>query len=99
MRRILFTVSPGRLPKASAEATRVRKAEKLRPLPARKAKLGLIEVIRDLAVEEAAFASVVRPLFAEFMASRGASEHAACLVALTRIDKAHPADPRAKDAA
>jgi hypothetical protein len=103
VRRILFTVSPGRLPKASAEATKARKAEKLRPLPARKAKLGLIEVIRDLAVEEAGFASVVRPLFAEFMASRGESERAACLVALTRIDKAHlahpNASPRAKDAA
>ncbi|MEO7327930.1 MAG: BRCT domain-containing protein, partial [Minicystis sp.] len=103
VRRILFTVSPGRLPKASAEATRARKAEKLRPLPARKAKLGLIEVIRDLAIEEAGFAAIVRPLFAEFMASRGESEHAACLVALTRIDKAHPAllnaAPRTKDAA
>jgi hypothetical protein len=100
VRRILFTVSPGRLPKASAEAARARKADKLRPLPARKAKLGLIEVMRDLAVDEAAFAAIVRPLFAEFMASRGESERAACLVALTRIDKAHPtASPSAKDAA
>ena len=53
-----------------------------------------------LAIEELGFARVVRPLFAEFMASRGESEHAACLVALTRIDKAHPsASPSAKDAA
>ncbi|MFO0758413.1 MAG: HEAT repeat domain-containing protein [Byssovorax sp.] len=90
VRRVFLTVSPGRLPKVAAEAGKARKASKTRPLPARKAKLGLIEVIRDLAVEDAAFAAIVRPLFAELSGSIGPSERAACLVALTRIDRAHP---------
>jgi hypothetical protein len=91
LRRILFTVPPGRLPKGGAEPAKAgdKKVARQRPLSARKAKLGLIEVMRDLAVDDAAFASVVRPLFEEFMASRGASERAACLVALIRIQKAH----------
>ena len=117
LRRILFTIAPGRLPKGSVEVTEgaappeqeETKAKKkgagderttgakprLRPLPARKAKLGLIEVMRDLAVEDGAFAALVAPLLEEFMGSRGPSERAACLVALTRIRSAHPA----KDAA
>ena len=72
------------------------KAVKGRPLPARKAKLLLLETLRDLAVEDAAFAGVIVPLLREFLVSRGPSERAACLVALTRIDLAHPAP---KDAA
>jgi hypothetical protein len=98
-RRILFTVPPGRLPKGSVEPAKgdAKKGAHQRPLPARKAKLGLVEVMRDLALRDAAFAAVVTPLFEEFMASRGASERAACLVALTRIKKAHP--PVKKDAA
>lgn len=103
LRRALFTVPPGRLPKdggAAANAPAVdagaKGAKRARPLPARKAKLGLIEVIRDLAIDDGAFAALVAPLLREFMASRGASERAACLVALTRIQKAHPVS---KDAA
>jgi hypothetical protein len=121
LRRILFTISPGRLPKGSIEgaegaaspqeddaksgrkgATAKQSSERdpgakprLRPLPARKAKLGLIEVMRDLAVEDTSFATLVAPLLEEFMGSRGPSERAACLVALTRIRRAHPS----KDAA
>ena len=122
LRRILFTIPPGRSPKGSANdaaraapmpsdnaedagtaaetgprATKRNRfaRERLRPLPARKAKLGLIEVMRDLAVLDAAFAALATPLLEEFMGSRGSSERAACLVALTRIRKAHPS----KDAA
>jgi hypothetical protein len=95
LRRGLFTVPPGRLPKGSA-APAVEpppagaKPVKGRPLPARKAKLLLLETLRDLAVEDAAFARVLLPLLREFMASRGAAERAACLVAITRINAAHP---------
>jgi len=102
LRRGLFTVPPGRLPKGStapvqaAPAAGGAKAVKGRPLPARKAKLLLLETLRDLAVEDAAFAGVIVPLLREFLVSRGPSERAACLVALTRIDLAHPAP---KDAA
>jgi hypothetical protein len=100
LRRGLFTVSPGRLPKGSnapvAPPPAGAKPVRNRPLPARKAKLLLLETLRDLAVEDAAFAAVIVPLLREFMVSRGPSERAACLVALTRISLAHPAS---KDAA
>ncbi len=86
-RRVLFTLPPGR-PPVIRTGTR-KKKERLRPIPARKAKLGLIEVMRDLALEDNAFAQVVTPLFEEFMTTRGQAEHAACLVALTRIRNAH----------
>ena len=62
----------------------------MKPLPARKAKLALIETIRDLALEDVAFARGVLPLVEEFMISRGASERAACLVTVTRIRHTHP---------
>jgi hypothetical protein len=82
VRRTLFGIPPAR-PKPG-------KGAQGRPLPARKAKLALIEVVRDLAVEDAAFAALVMPLFETFLQSRGASERAACLVALTRVRAAHP---------
>ena len=45
-------------------------------------------------------AAVVEPLFQEFSATRGASERAACLVALTRIAAARKAAPQpSKEAA
>jgi hypothetical protein len=100
LRRALFTVPPGRLPKGSAEPAAPApdaKAKRARPMPARRAKLLLVETLRDLAVADAALARVVTPLLTEFMASRGASERAACLVALARIRNAHPA--ASKDAA
>ncbi|MCB9525725.1 MAG: BRCT domain-containing protein, partial [Myxococcales bacterium] len=92
LRLTLFGIPPGRPPAAREGA-----GPRLKPLPARKAKLALIEVVRDLAVEDAGFAAHVRPVLHTFLGSRGASERAACLVALTRIDRAHPA--LAKEAA
>ena len=65
-------------------------AVKLAPLPARKAKLSLIQVLRDLALEDLEFAEGVLPLVEEFMKSSGQSEKAACLVAATRIRMRHP---------
>lgn len=59
-------------------------------LPASRAKRALIEVCRDLAIEERAFAERLVPLLREFLDSRGQSERAACLVAVTRIRRAHP---------
>ncbi|HEX5270254.1 MAG TPA: BRCT domain-containing protein, partial [Gemmataceae bacterium] len=87
LRRVLFEVPPGPPPK-SADAPEA--AQKLKPLPARKAKLELVEVMRDLALEDAEFAAGVLPLLEEFMTSRGQSEKAACLVAVTRIRHRHP---------
>jgi hypothetical protein len=87
LRRVLFEVPPAR-PAPSAEASA---AARLKPLPARRAKLELVEVLRDLALEDAEFAAHVLPLLQEFMTSRGSSERAACLVALTRIRHTHQA--------
>jgi hypothetical protein len=55
------------------------------PLPARRAKLALLEVCRDLAMEDRTFAERLWPLLQEFVRSRGKSESMACLVALTRL--------------
>jgi hypothetical protein len=89
LRRVLFEVPPGRPDSAPVEAAPG--APRLKPLPARRAKLDLVEVMRDLALEDADFAAGVLPLLEEFMVSRGTSERAACLVAVTRIRHKHPA--------
>jgi len=104
LRRVLFEVPPGPPEKAAHDASDdgdtaaspdgVRKPEARavanRPLPARRAKLDLIEVMRDLATEDREFAAGVLPLLDEFLHSRGASERAACLVAVTRVRHRHP---------
>jgi hypothetical protein len=84
LRRVLFEIPPGR-PERATNAT---VSTTLKPLPTRKAKLYLVETLRDLAIEEAEFAKVVLPLLEEFMGSFGQSEFAACLVAVTRIRRA-----------
>lgn len=93
LRSVLFTLPPGRTGAPSAEE-KARAAEaagpKLRGLPARKAKLALVETLRDLAVEDREFAQLVTPLLREFMGSRGSAEHAAVLVALARLRASHP---------
>jgi hypothetical protein len=97
MRRMLFSIPPTKLPNeaktsepSGGQARDEPKAKRrARPLPARKAKLSLIEAMRDLAIRERAFADLAAPLLREFMGSRGASERAACMVALARIGAAH----------
>jgi hypothetical protein len=89
LRRILFEIPPGRpAPAKGEEAEGI--TVRLKPLPARKAKLSLVEVMRDLALEDGSFARGLLPLLEEFMHSRGKSEHDACLVAVTRIRKTYP---------
>ncbi len=104
LRRVLFEVPPGPPEKTTQDANddsdtvtpadAARKPETRvvanRPLPARRAKLDLIEVMRDLATEDREFAAGVLPLLDEFLHSRGASERAACLVAVTRVRHRHP---------
>lgn len=88
LRRTLFTIPPARPEKARAATKGEAPAGSrpvLRRVPAREAKLALIEVCRDLAIEDRAFARRVVPVFQEFLKSQGKSESAACLVALTRI--------------
>ena len=88
LRRVLFEVPPGRPEPAPADTPQ---ATRLKPLPARRAKLELVEMMRDLALEDADFAAGILPLLEEFMMSRGQSERAACLVAVTRIRHTHAA--------
>ena len=87
LRRILFEVPPGRPPKGDGSATD--EMVRVRRLPTRLAKLKLIDTLRDLAIEDIAFARHVLPLLREFKQSRGKSEQAACLVAVTRIEHHH----------
>jgi hypothetical protein len=86
LRRGLFEIPPARPEKGEPIGV----GDRVKPLPARRAKLALVEVMRDLAVEDAAFARGALPLLEEFLSSRGPSERAACLVAVTRIRHAHP---------
>ena len=87
MRRVLFAVPPAKL--SAGGAGEPTGGTRRRPVPARRAKLALVMVMRDLAVRDHSFATVVAPLLKEFMGSRGESERAACMVALARIAKAH----------
>jgi hypothetical protein len=86
-RRVLFEIPPARAEsvKKPEEGEQQGIRVRLRPLPARRAKRYLVEVMRDLALEDVAFAAVVVPVLEEFMLSRGPSERAVCLVAVTRI--------------
>jgi len=84
-RRVLFGIPPAKLPKRPAGA-----GPRLKPLPARRAKLASVEVFRDVACGDAEIAKLIAPLLEEFMGSRGLSERQACMVALLRIAKAHP---------
>jgi hypothetical protein len=100
LRRILFEIPPGR-PEKSREpvedseptADGEKKPDKVvstKPLPARRAKLDLVETMRDLGLEDKDFGAGILPLLEEFMLSRGVSERAACLVAVTRIRHKYP---------
>ena len=82
LRRILYEIPPGR-PDTVSDG-------KLKPLASGKAKLYLIETLRDLALEDVKFATSILPLLEEFMDSRGKQEMAACLVAVTRIKNIFP---------
>jgi hypothetical protein len=88
LRRTLFEIPPPRPEKRQEVGTDP--GDRLKPLAARKAKLALIETMRDLALEDADFARGVLPLMEEFMVSRGRSERDACLVAVTRLRHVHP---------
>lgn len=87
LRRMLFEIPPGRPP-----AVRGEKIDELqvKPLATRRSKILLIETIRDAAIQDVEFAQVVLPVLSEFMQSQGMSEHAASLVAVTRIEHTHP---------
>ena len=84
---MLFELPPGRPPRTSGDEI---DELKIRPLPNRKAKILLVETLRDLAIEDPTFAQLIVPVLKEFLQTIGKSEHDACLVALVRIANAHP---------
>lgn len=102
LRRVLFELPPGPPEKSrgggeqptdttAAEGGKtVERQVSLTPIPARRAKRDAVEVMRDLALEDPAFAAGILPLLDEFLKSVGVSERAACLVAVTRIRHHYP---------
>ncbi len=92
LRRTLFEIPPPRAEKRTAASPEdgTEAVDRLKPLPARQAKLAWIETMRDLALEDVNFARGVLTLMTEFMDSRGRSERDACLVAVTRLRHAYP---------
>ncbi len=97
LRKCLFEIPKGRITSNSRPDVAVpdKKGRSFKDRPVRlistsKTKLALIETIRDIAVDDSQFAEYIFPLFEEFKQSIGQSEQAACLVASTRIKRAHP---------
>ena len=62
---------PGRPPKATGEEIG---ELRVKPLATRRAKILMIETIRDLAIEELEFAQAVHPVLQEFLQTQGKSE-------------------------
>jgi hypothetical protein len=87
LRAVLFGLPPGRMER------RELKELPERALPSSIAKRRLVEVVRDLALEEAAFAEVVLPVLEEFITSQAKGEWQACVQALAAIRRAHAALP------
>ncbi|MDC0683463.1 hypothetical protein [Sorangium atrum] len=84
LRYVLSGIPAGRSPEPGDDAGSRRR------LSASEAKRHVIEVVRDLAVEDAAFAALVAPVIAEFTGSIAKGEWQACLAALLRLKHAHP---------
>lgn len=84
LRRILYGLPPGRSMEPKDDVN-VR-----RHLPANVAKKNAIEVVRDLAIEDVAFAKLVAPVLSEFTGSIAKGEWQACLTALVQIANEHP---------
>lgn len=82
LRRLLFTVPPGRSMEQLEQA-------RSRKLPASVAKRSLIEIVRDLGVADAAFANVVAPVLGEFTGSMAKGEWQSCLSALLTLRSVH----------
>jgi hypothetical protein len=81
LRRLLFTVPPGRsMDQGDARARR---------LPASVAKQRVIEIVRDVGTSDAAFAQLALPVLAEFTGSMAKGEWQACVQAIVQLRSAH----------
>lgn len=85
LRTVLFGLPPGRMERRDDKG-----AVPDRPLPASVAKQRLIEVVRDMGVENGEFAEVVSPVLSEFMHSQAKGEWQSCVAALAQMRHAHP---------
>lgn len=83
LRRTLFALPPGRAKEAAEGQGR-------RRIPQSVVKRNVVEIVRDLALDDASFAATVVPIFMEMVGSTAKGEYQACLAALARIDHAHP---------
>jgi hypothetical protein len=84
LRRLLFGLPPGRAGESLESAA-------TRHVPASVAKRNVIEVVRDLGLEDESFAKLVAPVLQEFTGSMAKGEWQACLAALARLKSAYPA--------
>lgn len=85
LRYVLFGLPPGRAGEPHDDP-----GARKRRLPASVAKRNVIEIVRDMGVEDAGFAQLVAPVIAEFTGSIAKGEWQACLATLMRLQKAHP---------
>lgn len=81
LRRMLYETPPGRSKG---------KEKRFKTLPSSKAKVALVEIYREIALNDKNFAEMVSPILEEFMNSRGLIEERVCLVALARIGQKYP---------
>ena len=85
LRTVLFGLPPGRM-----ERREPIEGLPTRRMPASEAKRRLIEVVRDLALEDREFAGLAVAVLDEFMHSHARGEWQGCVAALARIRRAHP---------
>jgi hypothetical protein len=83
LRRMLFGLPPGRSKEAREDVV-------ARRLPASAAKRRMIELVRDLGLQEESFARTVSPVLGEFTGSMAKGEWQGCLASLVRLRAAHP---------
>jgi hypothetical protein len=86
LRTVMFGLPPGRMERRELAGD----ALPDRALPASIAKRRLLEVVRDLSVEDELFARIALPVLEEFMHSQAKGEWHGCVAALARIRRAHP---------
>jgi hypothetical protein len=85
LRRVMFALPPGRSMEAKEDGA-------FRRISSSVAKRRVVQIVRDLAVEDKGFTDLVRPLLQEMSASIADGEWQACLQALCAIDAAHGRD-------
>ena len=84
LRRLLFGLPPGRSMEPKEDGG------PRRHIAASVAKRQVIEIVRDLGLEDEAFAQLVLPVLSEFTGSLARTEWQACLAAVLQLQKAHP---------